>query len=106
MKYERYLNGVLVESYDHRTVADTAQAQINAIKEYCKVAIEQTGISWMTERELSGGKVIPQEIKDKCQFYRTLSNTLEQQIQDLVSTAVDNNDKAVCDKIEQIIWTI
>lgn len=106
MKYERYENGILVEAYDHRTVSQTAQERISAIKNSCKEAIENTGISWMVERELSGGKPVPQSIKDQCSAYRDLNTDLETQINALVGQAQDNDDKAICDLIELINWTI
>jgi hypothetical protein len=105
MKYERYENGVLVESYDHRTVSQTAQERIETIKNACKAAIEDTGIAWMVEREVTGGKAVPQSVKDQCASYRALNAELETRINALVSQATDNDDKAICDQIEQVNWT-
>lgn len=106
MKYERYENGVLVESYDHRTVSQTAEDRLSMIKNACKTAIEDTGIAWMVEREVTGGKPVPQSVKDQCASYRALNTELESQINALVSQAKDNDDKAICDQIEQINWNI
>jgi uncharacterized protein involved in propanediol utilization len=105
MKYERYENGVLVESYDHRTVSQTAQERLEMVKNACKTAIEDTGIAWMVEREVTGGKVVPQSVKDLCASYRALNAELETRINALVSQAIDNDDKAICDQIEQVNWT-
>lgn len=105
MRYERYENGVLVESYDHRTVSQTAQERIETIKNACKAAIEDTGIAWMVEREVTGGKPVPQSVKDQCASYRALNAELETRINALVSQATDNDDKAICDQIEQVNWT-
>jgi hypothetical protein len=105
MKYERYENGVLVESYDNRTVSQAAQERLEMVKNACKTAIEDTGIAWMVEREVTGGKAVPQSIKDLCASYRALNADLESQINALVNQATDNDDKAICDQIEQINWT-
>ena len=105
MKYERYENGVLVESYDHRTVSHTAQERLEMAKNACKTAIEDTGIAWMVEREVTGGKAVPQSVKDLCASYRALNAELETRINALVSQATDNDDKTICDQIEQINWT-
>jgi uncharacterized protein involved in propanediol utilization len=105
MKYERYENGVIVESYDHRTVSQTAQERLEMAKTACKTAIEDTGIAWMVEREVTGGKSVPQSVKDLCASYRALNAELETRINALVSQATDNDDKAICDQIEQVNWT-
>jgi hypothetical protein len=105
MKYERYENGVLVESYDHRTVSQTAQERIETVKNACKTAIEDIGIAWMVEREVTGGKAVPQSVKDQCATYRALNAELETRINALVGQATDNDDKAICDQIEQVNWT-
>ena len=105
MKYERYENGVLVESYDHRTVSKTAQERIEIIKNACKTAIEDTGIAWMVEREVTGGKPVPQSVKDLCASYRALNADLETRINALIGQATDNDDKEICDQIEQVNWT-
>ena len=104
MKYERYENGVLVESIDNRTVSQTAQKRLEMAKNACKTAIENTGIAWMVEREVTGGKAVPQSIKDLCASYRALNADLESQINALVNQATNNDDKAICDQIEQINW--
>jgi len=105
MKYELYENGVLVESYDNRTVSQTAQERIEMIKNACQKAIEDTGIAWMVEREVTGGKAVPQSVKDLCSSYRTLNAELEATINALIAQATDNDDKAICDQIEQVNWT-
>ena len=105
MKYERYENGVLVESYDHRTVSQTAQERIETIKNACKAAIEDTGIAWMVEREVTGGKPVPQSVKDQCASYRALNAELETRINALVNQATNDDDKVICDQIEQVNWT-
>ena len=104
MKYERYENGVLVESYDNRTVSQTAQEHIEMIKNACKTAIEDTGIAWMVEREVTGGKPVPQSVKEQCASYRALNADLETKINALVNQATDDDDKAICDQIEQVNW--
>jgi hypothetical protein len=105
MKYERYENGVLVESIDNRTVSQIAQERLDMIKNACKIAIEDTGIAWMVEREVTGGKAVPQSVKDLCASYRALNAELETRINALVSQATNDDDKAICDQIEQVNWT-
>lgn len=104
MRYERYENGVLVEYVDTRKVDETAKTQISNIKYGCRISIENTGIAWMVEREVSGGTPVPQEIKDKCAEYRFFSNQLENSVNDLAAQAKDNDDKEICDRIEKVVW--
>jgi len=97
--------GNILEIVDNRTVSDTKSLRISALKQECADAITNTGISWMVERELSGGTPIPQSVKDQCASYRAISNTKESEINTIAATASNENDKAVCDLIEKVTWS-
>lgn len=100
MKHELYQNGKLIAVQDRRTIADSAKFALAFIKQNCKEAIEATGIGWMAERELSGGKPIPDEVKQKCAFLRNKSNEIEQLIIDAANRSVVTSVPDVCDEIE------
>ena len=104
MVYELYENGVCIKVIGTRTVSNSAHIKIQDIKECCKKSIEETGLSWMVEREVSGGKAVPEEIKNACIFYRDKSNRLELLINGIAENAIDDFDQGACDQIEQIDW--
>jgi hypothetical protein len=104
MRYELYKNGVCIQVIDERTVSSAALEKINEIKTKCKEAIEGTGMQWMVEREVSGGKPVPEEVKSLCAFYRSRSNELEELVETLSQKAIDDNDKIICDQIQQVSW--
>jgi hypothetical protein len=100
MKHELYQNGKLIALNDNRSVADSAELALALTKQSCKDAIEATGISWMVERELSGGKAVPDEVKQKCALFRSKSNETEKLI--IAATTKDAIDSvsSICDEIE------
>lgn len=100
MKHELYQNGELIAVQDKRTVADSVNLALSFVKQNCKEAIEATGIGWMVERELSGGKAVPNEVKQKCAFLRNKSNEIEQLIIGAASRSVVLSVSDVCDEIE------
>lgn len=104
MRYELYENGVCIQVIDTRTVSNAASEKIQEIKECCRQSIEKTGISWMVEREISGGKSVPDDVKNLCVLYRDKSNELEALIKSLAEQAADDDDKATCDQIQQLEW--
>lgn len=99
-----FSDGVLVDTFDDRTVSQCLDATVTSINQQCADAIAETGISWMVEREVSGGKPVPQEVKDACAVYRAKANTLTTQANLLAAQATDDNDKYTCDLIEAIVW--
>lgn len=107
MRYERYdQTGKLVEVLDLRTVSECMTERITAIKQRCFEEIEKTGVSWMVEREITGGKAVPQEIKDLCQQHRQKCDLLEKRIREIADDAGSNEDKDACDQIQRIDWNL
>lgn len=104
IRVETYKDGQLVEVVDTRTVSVQAQRRISEIKEACAKAIEETGIAWMVQREVTGGTPVPQDVKDACAAHRQRSNDLEAQIQGYVDAAKNDEDKVACDLIEKVNW--
>jgi hypothetical protein len=102
IRYSLYENGVLVYQEDTRLVSICAERKLAEVRFKCAEAIAATGIDWMVQREVSGGKPVPQSVKDLCAAYRARSNELEAQVAAAVSAAVDDDDKAACDAIENI----
>jgi len=49
----------------------------DAVKKEAARRIAETGIGWMVEREVSGGALIPQAVKDACALIRERSNAIE-----------------------------
>jgi uncharacterized protein YxjI len=96
--------GNILVQIDNRKVSVVAEIKINEIKYHCQQAIEATGIGWMVERQISGGKEVPGEVKQQCADYRARSDMLEQQVLTIASTAVDDNDHAVCDLVSAVMW--
>jgi hypothetical protein len=103
MRRELYQNGKLIAVQDSRTVASSAELALILIKQHCREAIEATGISWMIERELSGGKAVPEEVKQKCVFFRDKSNEMEALIADAVTKETADLALNVCDEIESYV---
>jgi hypothetical protein len=97
--------GNVVVEIDIRTVSKVAAQKIDEIKTLCQKDIEATGIGWMVERQISGGKEVPEEIKIQCAEYRERSKVLEQQVLDFVSNATNESDHGTCDNIQNISWT-
>lgn len=98
------IDGNLVEDRDDRTVSWCVEQRLEMIRNECALAIEATGVRWMVEREVSGGKPVPQDVKDTCAALRAKSNTLEKQIADYAALATSDTDKATCDLIEAVNW--
>lgn len=96
-------DGVLIEDNDQRTVSWCVAQRLDMVRNECALAIDATGIRWMVEREVSGGKPVPRSVKDACAQLRAKSNALEAQINALAAGA-DDNDKSVCDAIETVSW--
>lgn len=94
--------GGVIAVNDTRTVSEVAAKRITEIKAKCAKAIEETGLSWMVERKISSGKEIPAAVATLCDGYRGKSNDLEDQINALVQSAADDNDKSTCNEIEKI----
>lgn len=97
-------DGNLVEDRDNRTVSWCVEQRLEMIRNECALAIEATGVRWMVEREVSGGKPVPQDVKDTCTALRAKSNALEKQIADYAASAIDDTDKAACDRIQSVHW--
>lgn len=97
-------DGNIVVRIDNRTVTVTSQQKIAEIKRACQQAIEATGLAWMVERQVSGGKEVPEEVKIQCAEYRDKSDLLEQQVLDLVASATSESDHDICDQIQNINW--
>ena len=97
-------DGNVVLNIDNRIVTTCSQQKIVEIKQACQKAIEETGLAWMVEREVSGGKPVSEEIKQQCAAYRNKSDLLEQQVLDLAASAVSDTDTEICDRIQNIIW--
>lgn len=106
IRYALYENGVLVHQEDTRIVSVSAERKLAEIRYRCAQGIAATGIDWMVQREVSGGKPVPQSVKDQCAAYRARSNELEAQVATAVSAAVNDDDKNACDAIESISWGI
>lgn len=104
VRYSLYENGALVYEEDTRLVSVCAERKLAEIRYKCADLITATGIDWMVQREVSGGKPIPQAVKDQCAAYRTRSNELESQIAAAISSAENDDDKAACDAIETVTW--
>lgn len=104
IRYSLYENGVLVYQEDTRLVSVCAERKLVEIRHKCADLIAATGIDWMVQREVSGGKPIPQDVKDQCAAYRTRSNELESQVAAAVSSAENDDDKTACDAIETVTW--
>ncbi len=104
IKYSLYKNNVLVYQEDTRLVSVCAQEKISQIRLIASSLIGKTGVDWMASRELSGGKPIPQLIKDQCAEYRKKSNDLEAMVITFRENAINDEDKDVCDSIENIVW--
>lgn len=105
IRYSLYQNGVLIHQEDTRLVSICAERKLLEIRHQCSQAISATGIDWMVQREVSGGKPIPQSVKDECASYRNRSNELESQIDAAVSAAANDDDKNACDIIDNISWS-
>jgi hypothetical protein len=103
-RYSLYENDVLVYQEDTRLVSVCSDRKLAEIRYKCAELIAATGIDWMVQREVSGGKPIPQDVKDLCASYRARSNELEQRIAEVKTWASSDEDKAVCDTIEAIAW--
>jgi hypothetical protein len=104
IKYSLYENGILIHQEDNRLVSICAERKRAEIRYKATELIISTGIDWMAAREISGGKPIPQDVKDQCAAYRAKSNDLEAQVAGIVASAMSNDDKEVCDAIEDIVW--
>ena len=104
MRYSLYDNGVLVYQEDNRLVSACAEQKLAEIRYNCAQCITATGIDWMVQREVSGGKPVPQSVKDECAAYRAKSNDLEARVALAVTFALQDDDKNVCDTIESIVW--
>lgn len=98
------IDGNLVSDDDKRTVSACAKRRIEMIRAECALAIDATGIRWMVEREVSGGKPVPQSVRDACAALRAKSNELEARIEALAAAAPSDADKATCDAIERVSW--
>ena len=105
IRYSLYENGVLIHQEDTRLVSVSAERKLAEIRVKAAEAIAATGVDWMAARELSGGKPIPQAVKDQCAAYRAKSNALESQVAAAQQGAVNDDDKAACDAIEAVVWT-
>jgi hypothetical protein len=103
-RYSLYENDALVYQEDTRLVSVCAERKFLEIRHKCAELIAATGIDWMVQREVSGGKPIPQDVKDLCASYRARSNELEQRIAEVKTWASSDEDKSVCDTIESIAW--
>lgn len=103
-RYSLYEGGVLVYQEDTRLVSVCADRKLAEVRYKCAELIAATGIAWMVQREVSGGKPIPQSVKDLCASYRARSNELEQRIAEVKAWATSDEDKSVCDAIEAIVW--
>jgi len=103
-RYSLYEDGVLVYQEDTRLVSICAERKLEEVRYKCAELIAATGIDWMVQREVSGGKPVPQSVKDQCAAYRARSNELEAQVATAVSAAADDDDKAACDAVESISW--
>lgn len=104
VRYSLYENGVLIHQEDNRLVSVCVDRKMAEIRAKAAEAIAATGVDWMAARELSGGKPIPQSVKDQCAAYRAKSNALEAQVVAAQQSAVDDNDKSACDAIEAVVW--
>jgi hypothetical protein len=104
IRYSLYENGVLVYQEDTRLVSVCAERKLAEVRYKCAELIAATGIDWMVQREVSGGKPVPQAVKNQCAAYRTRSNDLESRVAAAISSAENDDDKAACDAIEAVTW--
>jgi hypothetical protein len=103
-RYSLYENDALVYQEDTRLVSVCAERKVAEIRYKCANLITATGIDWMVQREVSGGKPVPQNVKDLCASYRAMSNELEQRVAEVKTWASSDEDKSTCDTIEAIAW--
>lgn len=59
------------------TVADLRAGAVAAVKAVARGLITETGLPWMVEREVSGGAVIPADVKAEAQRIRDASEIVE-----------------------------
>ena len=104
IRYSLYENDVLIYQEDNRLVSVCAARKLADVRYKCAELITNTGIDWMVQREVSGGKLVPQNVKDLCASYRAKSNELEQRVAEAKTLASSDEDKAICDIIEAIAW--
>lgn len=99
-----YANSDLIFDDDTRLVSVCADRKIPEIRARAAEVIAATGVDWMAAREVSGGKAVPQSVRDQCAEYRARSNDLEARVAAAMRGAIDDDDKAACDAIETIVW--
>ena len=104
IRYSLYENDVLIYQEDNRLVSVCAARKLADVRYKCAELITNTGIDWMVQREVSGGKPVPQSVKDQCAAYRLRSNELESQIATAAAAAQNDDDKNACDAIEAVAW--
>lgn len=102
-RYELYDGaGNLLEVSDTRTVTGVVERRLALVRAKAAEAITGLGLTWMVEREVSGGKKIPQAVKFAAATIRTASDAKETEIARLAAAALDDDDKAACDAIEAV----
>lgn len=68
-------------NFDKKAIdAECVRIHLQLIKREASRRISETGLPWLVERELSGGKSIPKDVKSRCAVIRTKCAELEKSL--------------------------
>ena len=103
-KYERFENGVLVETVDDRTVQTTAAERVTMMNAWMEEQLQPTDYIIIKASDPTSGAAVPQAVLDARVAVRNAGRTAKDAIAAIVAAAQGDDDKEACDAIERVGW--